>query len=240
MNEADTSRRGFLRGAVAGGAAAATALAPVAGQAQQGASPNAPNKPADAPAGYVFLTPSEAAFIEAVSDHMYPADANSPGGVDIGIPVFIDRALGGAWGKGDRLYMEGPWQVGVPSQGYQLPLTPAQLFRQGIESTNEACQKKYGKSFDGLAAAQKEEVLNDLSAGRMAFANGLPSATFFGALYQCVVQGIFADPIYGGNKNMAGWKLVGFPGVVATHARNITDYRNKPFPVKYMSIADLS
>ena len=72
--------------------------------------------------------------------------------------------------------MEGPWQVGVPSQGYQLPLTPAQLFRQGMESANDACQKKCGKTFDQITAAQKEEALQDLAAGRMAFAHGLPTA----------------------------------------------------------------
>ena len=55
-----------------------------------------------------------------------------------------------------------------------------------------------------------------------------------------MVQGIFADPIYGGNKHQAGWKLIGFPGVMATHARNIVDYKNKAFPVKYLSIADLA
>ncbi len=238
MKDPETSRRGFLKGAVAGSAVAATTVAPLAGMAQQASTPA---KPADLPAGYVFLMPTEAAFIEAVADHMYPGDANSPGGVDIGINIFIDRALAGSWGKGDRLYTEGPWGKGVPSQGYQLPLTPAQLFRQGIESCNQACQKKYGgMTFDQLTAAQKEEALQDMASGKMVFDNGLPSATFFDALYQCVVQGIFADPIYGGNKNMAGWKLVGFPGVVATHAKNIVDYKNKPFPVKYLSIADLA
>ncbi|WP_209312030.1 gluconate 2-dehydrogenase subunit 3 family protein [Bradyrhizobium niftali] len=63
--------------------------------------------------GYMFLIPSEAAFIEAVADHMFPADAHTPGGVDIGINIFIDRALAGSWGKGDRLYLEGPWRLGA-------------------------------------------------------------------------------------------------------------------------------
>lgn len=235
MQETGRTRRGFLKGAVVSGtAAAATVAAPLSATAQAA-------KAADIPPGYVFFTPGEAAFIEAVADHMYPGDAASPGGVAIGINIFIDRVLAAAWGRGDRLYMEGPWQAGVPSQGYQLPLSPAQLFRQGIESTNTACRKKYvGKTFDQLPAAQKEEALVELSTGKMVFDNGLPPGAFFDALYQCVVQGIFADPIYGGNKDKAGWKLVGFPGVVATHARNIVDYNNKAYPAKYLSIADLA
>ena len=68
-----------------------------------------------------------------------------------GLNIFIDRALAGGWGKGDRLYMQGPWQRGTPNQGYQLPLTPAQLYRAGIEATNAHCRKTYGgKTFDRL------------------------------------------------------------------------------------------
>ena len=55
--------------------------------------------------------------------------------------------------------MQGPWKQGVPSQGYQLPLTPAQLYRAGIEATNAHCRKTYGKTFDRLDEAQREEVL---------------------------------------------------------------------------------
>ena len=91
---------------------------------------------------------------------MVPADELSPKGTDIGINTYIDRALSSAWGKGDRLYMQGPWKVGVPSQGYQLPLTPAQLYRAGIEATNVYCRKTYGgRTFDRLTEAQREEVL---------------------------------------------------------------------------------
>jgi gluconate 2-dehydrogenase gamma chain len=80
---------------------------------------------------------------------MVPADALTPKGTDLGINIYIDRALAGAWGKGERLYMQGPWKQGTPSQGYQLPLTPAQLYRAGIAATNAHCRKVYSKSFDG-------------------------------------------------------------------------------------------
>jgi len=71
---------------------------------------------------------------------MIPADEISPKGTDLGVNIYIDRALAGAWGKGERLYMQGPWKLGAPSQGYQLPLTPAQLYRAGIEATNAHCR----------------------------------------------------------------------------------------------------
>src|SRR5437879_5721074 len=161
MTEQNFGRRDFLKTAVVGGAAAATTgiAQPQTAQAQQpaAAAPAAAAPPATAT--YEFLNLEEAAFVEALVDHMVPADELSPKGTDLGINVYIDRALAGAWGKGDRLYMQGPWKKGVPSQGYQLPLTPAQLYRSGIEATNAHCRKAYGKSFDRIDEAQREEVL---------------------------------------------------------------------------------
>src|SRR5258705_13631845 len=135
-------RRAFLKGAVAGGAVAATVSIPLSSEAQQSTPAPASSNPT-----YTWLNAEEAAFIEAVVDHMVPADEHSPKGTDLGLNIYIDRALAGGWGKGDRLYMQGPWKQGVPSQGYQLPLTPAALYRAGIAAANAACAKSYGKTF---------------------------------------------------------------------------------------------
>ena len=123
------------------------------------------------------------------------------------------KALAGAWGKGDRLYMQGPWKPGVPSQGYQLPLTPAQLYRAGIEATNAHCRKTYGKTFDALDEKQREAVLVGLSTAKITFDGGPPVRVFWTTLYQTVMEGMFSDPIYGGNRDKAGWKMIGWPGV---------------------------
>jgi len=236
MTDKGFGRRDFLKGAVVGGAAAATAtpavIATQSAQAQQPA--------ASPPATYEFLNLEEAAFVEALVDHMVPADDLSPKGTDIGINIYIDRALAGAWGKGDRLYMQGPWKRGVPSQGYQLPLTPAQLYRAGIEATNAHCRKTYNKRFDQLSEAQREEVLQALSAGRITFESGPPSRPFWGMVYQTVMEGMFSDPIHGGNRDKAGWKLIGFPGAIAVHRENVEKFKNKPFPNDPVSIADMS
>jgi gluconate 2-dehydrogenase gamma chain len=232
-------RRDFLKGAVVGGAAATVNL-PQTAAAQQ--PPPAPAPVADAVAnpGYGFLNLEEAAFVEALVDHMVPADSLTPKGTDIGINIYIDRALASGWGKGERLYMQGPWKRGAPSQGYQLPLTPAQLYRAGIAATNAHCRKTYGKPFDRLDETQREEVLVGLSTGKLTFDDGLPARTFWTTVYQTVMEGMFADPIYGGNRNKAGWRLIGFPGAIAVHRENIVKYRDKKFPADPVSIADMS
>jgi len=228
-------RRDFLKSAVAGGAAAATVSLPQTAQAQQPASATAPTA-----AGYAFLNLEEAAFIEALVDHMVPADELTPRGTDLGINIYIDRALAGGWGKGERLYLQGPWKQGAPSQGYQLPLTPADLYHAGIAAANAFCVKTYGKSFDKITESQRQEFLLGLQAGKVAFENGLPARVFFTTLYQNVMEGMFADPIYGGNKNKAGWKLIGFPGVIAVHYQNVEKYRDRKYTADTLSIADMS
>ena len=240
MTEQKLDRRDFLKGAVVGGAAAAGGTAAIAtpeiARAQQAAAASA----APETAGYAFLNLDEAAFVEALVDHMIPADEVSPKGTDLGVNVYIDRALAGAWGKGERLYMQGPWKAGSPSQGYQLPLTPAQLYRAGIEATNAHCRRAYGKTFDRIEAAQRQEVLIGLSTGKISFDNGLPVRVFWTTLYQTVIEGIYSDPIYGGNRNKAGWRMLGFPGAIAVHRDHIEKYRDKEFPTDPVGIADMS
>jgi len=233
------ARRDFLsRVGVAGAAAALAPSAPAMAQtpAQAKDQPAAPQ-----PDGYTYFKPTEVLFIEAVVDHMVPKDELTPSGTDIGIATYIDRALAGSWGKGDRLYMQGPWGKGTPNQGYQLPLTPARLYRAAIEGSNAYCRKTFGQSFDRCNAEQKETFLKDLQAGKITFAGGLPGRVFFGALYENVMEGMFADPIYGGNKDKIAWKMLGFPGVMANNAENVKHYSDgRRFPANPVSIADMS
>ncbi|WP_431280649.1 gluconate 2-dehydrogenase subunit 3 family protein [Humitalea sp. 24SJ18S-53] len=236
-NHPSLDRRSFLQGSAVGGAAAATlgGATQVAAQAAPAAAPAAPSGE-----GYTFLTPDEIAFVEALVDTMIPADDLTPKGTEVGIATYIDRALASGWGKGDRLYMQGPWRTGHPNQGYQLALTPAQLWRAGIEATNAHCVKALGKSFDQVTEAQRNQVLLDLDQGRVTFDSGLPARTFWSMVYQNVMEGMFADPIYGGNQNKVGWKMLGFPGVIQNNRNHVVAYRNRKYEVEPVSIADMS
>jgi len=180
---------------------------------------------------YTFFNPAESEFIEAAVARLIPADQLGPGALEADVPYFIDQQLGGEYGAGARFYAQGPYGATTPYQGYQLPLTPRQLYRVGIAATDSYCIEKYGRRFAELEPARQDEVLNGLAgvAGDVKLRE-VPGATFFNHLLSDTKDGFFSDPAYGGNKGMVGWKLVGFPGVPAAYATYIG--RNKAYDVE--------
>jgi gluconate 2-dehydrogenase gamma chain len=226
------TRRTFFKAAGAT-AAALTAQAqaltrddqqPAQGQAANAAASSAPAAaPAAPPVHYIFYRPDEARFVEAAVARLIPADANGPGAIEAGVPNYIDRQLGGAWGAGERLYRSGPWQPGVPGQGYQLPFTPSELFRNGLRAVNDDLQKRRNTTFDKLPGNEQDAYLESLQTGQQSL-NGVPAHTFFESLLGLTIEGFFADPIYGGNKDMVSWKMIGFPGAYASYYHLVDQY----------------
>jgi gluconate 2-dehydrogenase gamma chain len=167
------------------------------------------------PTTYLFFNKEEAAFIEAAVARLIPADEKWGGAIEAGVPNYMDKQLGGAWGAGERLYRSGPWQPGTPSQGYQLPFTPADLFRTALGAINKELAKA-GTPFASMSADQQDAYLRSLEAGGKNL-NGVPSDRFFASLWQCTVEGFFSDPVYGGNREMLAWRMIGFPGAYASY-----------------------
>jgi gluconate 2-dehydrogenase gamma chain len=231
------ARRGFLKTmAVMGGGL------PLAGaDLASAAAPPSTAVPAPA-AGYLSLSPSEAAFVEAMVNVMCPADEFTPNGVDCGLAVFIDRQLAGDFGRGARHYMHGPWQAGKPQQGYQLPLTIEQFFKAGLQTADAACRQSLGKSFDQLAPADADDFLKRIAAGKVTDPRVPMPMWLNEVVLPLFNQACYADPIYGGNGGKVFWKMVGYPGLPATHTVNVVQYRGKPFPgaADPKSIADFS
>jgi gluconate 2-dehydrogenase gamma chain len=228
-------RRDFLKGAMVGTAALATGSAPPAA-AQTSAAAAA--TPVDAEP-LLTLTAVEHAFIVAAVDTIIPADELSPPGSECGVAVFIDRQLAGAYGMGARLYRQGPFPKAKPELGYQLALNPREFFRAGIESANAWTRKTYGKEFDRLSEKDREAALKAMEDDKAPFP-GFSSRMFFDALLQITMEGFFADPIYGGNRDTAAWKMVGYPGLPATYREEIRTYFGKKYDKPPRSIADFS
>jgi gluconate 2-dehydrogenase gamma chain len=192
------------------GAAAAAALASTPPEA-------AAQQPAQQPplTTYLFFNADEVAFVEAAVARLIPADDKWPGALEAGVPNFLDKELNGAWGAGERLYLSGPWQPGTPTQGYQLPFTPAELFRTALAAITRELGAA-GTSFAKMTGEQQDAYLRSLEAGGKDL-GGVPSNIFFAHLWDATVEGFFSDPVYGGNRDMMAWKMIGFPGAYASH-----------------------
>lgn len=208
---ANVSRRAFLHGA---GTAAAALVVPGC-ETRSGAGEDRRT--------YTFLNAEEASFIEAAVARLIPADENGPGALEADVPVFIDRQLASAWGAGAGLYQAGPWLSGSEQQGYQLPFTPAELFRKALAAIGDELRRSGSGGFAGLGPAEQDAYLKGLEEDDRDL-GGMPAKIFFQYLLDTTVEGFFADPIHGGNRDMVGWKLVGFPGAYANYYEFVDRY----------------
>jgi gluconate 2-dehydrogenase gamma chain len=239
VTEETIPRRRFLLGAGIAGTAVATGLNQTEPAAAQAAAPAAAPAAVAQPEPLLALNETEHAFIVAAVDTLIPADELSPSGSDCGVATFIDRQLASAWGGGAKMYRAGPFRKGKPEQGYQLALTPAEFFAAGIAAANAWSRKTYGHDFDRLRPDKRVEALKAMQDGKAEFAD-FSSRAFFARLLAISMEGFFSDPIYGGNRNKAGWRMIGFPGLPATYINLYEEYRDKPYVVEPRSIADFS
>ena len=183
---------------------------------------------------YTFFSPTEAEFIEAAVARLIPKDELGSGALEADVSYYIDRLLTTEHGSGARFYNQGPFGATTPFQGYQSPLTPPEVYRIGIAATDKYCQRQYGKRFAQLDAAAQDGVLKGLQDVSL---EDVPGATFFGQLLADTKDGFFSDPAYGGNGDMIGWKLVGYPGVPANYATRIG--KNEPYDASPVDIRAL-
>lgn len=221
------SRRDLLKTVGAAGVTAAVPVGPALAQEHQ--HPAAATDPvasaaaleprvAAEPGVLFFFNDVEGRFVEAAVERLIPAEPGWPGAGWAGVLSFIDRQLAGAFGAGARMYLHGPWAPDAPpQQGYQLRYTPAELYRVGIAETRQAVLDAHGgREFWDLGAPVMDEVLSGLESGAVRLPS-IPSPVFFETLLANTVEGYFADPAYGGNRDMVSWRMVGFPGAYAQY-----------------------
>lgn len=184
---------------------------------------------------YLFFNAAEILFVEAACERLIPADEHGAGALGAGVPNYLDKQLGGAWGTGERLYRSGPWHAGTATQGYQLPLTPAELFHTCLRAITEQLAAK-NTPFHDMSGDAQDAYLKSLESGAHNL-GGVPSETFFDTLLQMNVEGFFADPVYGGNKNMVAWRMIGFPGAYADYYESV-DHHGVKFEREPLSLAE--
>lgn len=187
------------------------------------------------PGAWQFFTPEEGAAVEAMVDRLIPPDPETPGGKDCGCAIFIDRQLAGAYGASAGLYMRPPFRDGTKEQGNQSPLTPARRYRAALAALDAHCRAAYaGKPFAQLPDDRKDAIIKSLEDHTLQL-DGANGRAFFEVVLKDTQHGFFADPLYGGNKDMAAWKMIGFPGARYDY-RDWIGRHNEPYPLPPMGI----
>jgi gluconate 2-dehydrogenase gamma chain len=198
--------------------------------------PNAGSPPSRTKLGpWEFFTGEEGRAMEAIADCVIPPDPETPGGREAGCAVFIDRQLAGPYGQQDGLYIRPPFLKGTKSQGSQSEAGPAQKYREALGSFDRSCKSKYsGKAFADLSAAEQDAVLSGLESGDLKL-DGIDGKAFFEQAVKDIQMGFFADPIYGGNRDMVAWKMIGYPGARYNYLDWVNRH-NERFPLPPVSM----
>lgn len=153
-----------------------------------------------------FFTAAEAQTVAAACDRIFPSDERGPGAKEAGVVIYIDRQLAGPYGRGDLRYEKGPFVETDPTWGgYQGKDNPQQIYRAGVG--------QLGRAFVKLTPTQQDQRLRKIE-----------KSIFFQMLRQHTVEGMFCDPLHGGNANLVGWQMIGYPGPQMSWRSAITVY----------------
>jgi gluconate 2-dehydrogenase gamma chain len=164
-----------------------------------------------------FFSQSEALIVAAAASRIFPSDEAGPGAREAGVAVYIDRQLAGPWGRDGHRYTQEPFEENAPVEfGYQGKATPQQIYRQGLKDL---------ASFDSLAPAEQDQKLTQIE-----------TTLFFSLLRQNTIEGMFSDPIHGGNVDMVGWQLIGFPGPRMSNYDDMDKHFGEAFRPKPISL----
>ncbi len=167
-----------------------------------------------------FFTESEALIVAAAVARIFPTDESGPGATEAGVTVFIDRQLAGPYGRDRHRYTHAPFDDTVAEEfGYQGAANPQQIYREGLKPL---------AGFDKLAAAEQDAKLKQIETG-----------VFFNLLRRNTIEGMFSDPQHGGNVDMVGWQLIGFPGPRMTNFAQVDQYHGEAFRPKPVSLAQV-
>ena len=194
MSKQGVARREFLSGAALGvGAVAGAKLLPEASaqthaQHAETTAPAPVHMHANGEGHGAFFNDADSETVAAFTERLMPGAPGKPGARDAGVLNYIDLALAGAYADLQDFY------------------------RRGLAQLDAHCRKTYDQPFVRLTAAQQDEVIGVLEAGKAGEFSWPTAQAFFNTVRTHTMEGMFADPIYGGNKDFAGWRLIGFPG----------------------------
>jgi len=216
-----------------------------------------PQRPAE------FFNLHEAETVDALVSRILPGSADDPGAHEADVVFYIDRSLAGAnLGYSKKTYTQGPFPVvseepasveaassrdiydyvsvasdQVSRYGYQSVLSPQELYRRGLEYVDAYAQSQFEMNFVDLTPEQQDQILTDMDEDTATGFEGPTGSGFFTQLRNDTIEGMFGDPTYGGNRDLAGWKLIGYPGAQRFYTPD--DIKNPDFTREPQSLAEL-
>ena len=163
-----------------------------------------------------FFSAEEAKIVTAACARIFPSDETGPGATEAGVVIYIDRQLAGPYGRDKYRYTKGPWVESSPEHGYQGKETPREIYKAGLATL---------AGFAELSPAAQDDKLRSIER-----------TTFFQMLRSHTIEGMFSDPMHGGNAGLIGWQLIGFPGPRMSYRDEIDQYHGMPYRPKPVSL----
>jgi gluconate 2-dehydrogenase gamma chain len=167
-----------------------------------------------------FFDEGEALLVAAAASRIFPSDVSGPGAKEAGVVIYIDRQLAGPYGSDRYRYTQGPFEDAPAEFGYQGKATPREIYREGLKGLT---------GFDQLNAEEQDATLERIEA-----------SVFFSLLRQHTIEGMFCDPMHGGNADMVGWQLIGYPGPRLNNYDEIEKYYGQAFRPKPAGLREVS
>src|SRR5580704_7318929 len=150
---------------------------------------------------FTALSVAEATTLDALFEQLFPADESGPGASAIGVIQYLDRALSGPYAH----HLE--------------------TYRLGVYALDAESEHRFGKPFADTDGAQQSELIGALEKNSAPNFRVIEAKAFFELVRSHVQEGLCSDPIYGGNRDKAGWRVLSHPGVWLENSaeENLTD-----------------
>ena len=220
-----------------------------------------PGMPAEVPqpAQLRWLRPEEAETLDVLVATILPGSPEDPGAREAGVVTYVDTKLASTpSGLPDRHNSRPPFATAVPAgepvpesteaqvyvpedeldrYGPQSSLDRREQYRSGLAALDRAARSRFGVPFTGLDPIQLDGLVESLANDAVDEFTEPGAQEFFNIVRGDVVEGMFCDPSYGGNRGMSGWKLVGYPG--AQRGYTVDDVQGRAPERPVQSMADL-
>jgi Gluconate 2-dehydrogenase subunit 3 len=161
-----------------------------------------------------YLTDHEHDVVRRLADRLLPPHGDFPGGGAAGAADFVDRILGAFATDPPAIWRAGPYSGrygGAPGFDEYLPLSRLEelAWRTRIEGSRGLPEREWNGPVRGWQEVYREGIAaldDDLDVDAQPELKQL--------LFEHACEASYGAPEYGGNRELAGWRMIGYAGDV--------------------------